>query len=76
MTGVAQKFWLVVIPSLTGFSSAGLLVLAALYSRKLFSISSAGYVATAAIALVSFGIIIWQAGVGGMTQSDTELPKS
>jgi hypothetical protein len=35
-------------------------------------VSNAGYIAAAGIALVSFGIIIWQVAIGGVTQDDTE----
>jgi hypothetical protein len=65
MTGVARQFWLTVVPLLTGFSAVGLLVLAALFPEQLFPIDSVGYIATAALALVSLGILVFQLAAGG-----------
>jgi hypothetical protein len=75
MASVAQKFWLMIVPSLTGVSATGLLILAALFPEQLFSVNSAGYIATAALALVSVGIVVWQLAVGGGTPGTMERPE-
>ncbi|WP_158598767.1 MULTISPECIES: hypothetical protein [unclassified Haloarcula] len=38
----------------------GLLIVLALFPDRLFTISTAGYIATAAVAFVSLGILVWQ----------------
>jgi hypothetical protein len=60
MEGAARRFWLTVVPLLVGFSAGGLLVFAALFPDQLFPVESEAYVATAAVALVSLGILVWQ----------------
>jgi len=65
MSGALRQFWLTVVPLLVGFSAVGLLVLAALFPDQLFAVESAGYLATAAVALVSLGLLVWQLATGG-----------
>ncbi|RLM44090.1 hypothetical protein DVK00_13580 [Haloarcula sp. Atlit-47R] len=60
MGSVARQFWLMVVPSLTSLSTMGLLIVLALFPDRLFTISTAGYIATAAVAFVSLGILVWQ----------------
>ncbi|WP_147439908.1 hypothetical protein [Haloarcula sp. Atlit-7R] len=60
MGSVARQFWLIVVPSLTSLSTMGLLIVLALFPDRLFTISTAGYIATAAVAFVSLGILVWQ----------------
>lgn len=60
MEGAARRFWMTVVPLLTGFSAVGLLVFAALFPDQLFAVESEAYVATAAVALVSLGLLVWQ----------------
>jgi hypothetical protein len=60
MTSVARQFWLTVVPLLAGFSAVGLLVLGALFPEQLFAVDSVGYIVTAAVALVSLGILVVQ----------------
>lgn len=71
MSGVAQKFWFTIVPLLTGLAGVGLLVLAALFPAQLFAVDSVGYIATAAVALVSLGVVVWQlatpSGDGGQS---------
>ncbi|MDS0260251.1 hypothetical protein NDI56_12680 [Haloarcula sp. S1CR25-12] len=65
MSGVLRQFWLTVVPLLVGFSAVGLLVLAALFPEQLFAVDSVGYIATAAVALGSLGLLVWQLATGG-----------
>jgi hypothetical protein len=60
MDGVARRFWLLVIPFLVGFSAVGLLVMGALFPDRLFEVGSTGYIATAAVALVALGTLVWR----------------
>jgi ABC-type Mn2+/Zn2+ transport system permease subunit len=60
MAGAARRFWLTVVPLLVGFSAVGLLVFAALFPNQLFPVESEAYIATAAAALVSLGLLVWQ----------------
>ncbi|MFC7075048.1 hypothetical protein [Haloarcula halophila] len=60
MDSVARRFWLLVIPFLVGFSAVGLLVMGALFPDQLFEVGSTGYIATAAVALLSLGLLVWQ----------------
>ncbi|AUG49311.1 hypothetical protein BVU17_17235 [Haloarcula taiwanensis] len=60
MGSVARQFWLMIVPSLTSLSTMGLLIVLALFPERLFTISTAGYIATAAVAFVSLGILVWQ----------------
>lgn len=60
MEGVARRFWLTILPILVGFSAVGLLILAALFPDTLYEVGSVGYLATAAVALSSLGILVWQ----------------
>ena len=57
---VLRQFWLTVVPLLVGFSAVGLLVMAALFPEQLFAADSVDYVATAAVALVCLGLLVWQ----------------
>ncbi len=76
MTGVARQFWLTVVPLLTGFSAIGLLVLGALFPDQLFAVDSVGYIVTAAVALVSLGVLVWQLASGrGSSQTRFEPPE-
>jgi hypothetical protein len=76
MTGIARQFWLTVVPLLTGFSAVGLLILGALFPDQLFAVDSVGYIATAAIALVSLGLLVWQLASGrGSGQTRFEPPE-
>jgi len=75
MSGVARQFWLTVVPLLAGFSAVGLLVLAALFPDQLFPIDSAGYIATAAVALLSLGLLVYQLAGGDSTRSRFEPPE-
>ncbi|MBV0925605.1 hypothetical protein KTS45_15470 [Halomicroarcula limicola] len=70
MDGMARQFWLTVVPLLAGFSAVGLLVLAALFPDQLYEVGSTTYVATAAVALVSLGILVWQLAAGGGSSAD------
>ena len=74
MSGILRQFWLIVVPLLVGFSAAGLLVLAALFPEQLFAVDSAGYIATAAVALVSLGLLVWQLAAGGGSARDRFQP--
>ena len=75
MTSVARQFWLTVVPLLAGFSAVGLLILGALFPEQLFAVDSVGYIATAAVALVSLGILVFQlAGGGESSRSRFEPP--
>ena len=76
MTGVARQFWLTVVPLLSGFSAVGLLILGALFPEQLFAVDSAGYVATAAVALVSLGILVYQLAAGGESSRSRFEPPS
>ena len=60
MEGAARQFWLTIVPVLVGFSAVGLLVFAALFPEALFAVESEAYIATAAVALVSLGLLVWQ----------------
>ena len=75
MGSVARQFWLMVVPSVTGLSTMGLLILLALFPERLFTISAAGYIATAAIAFVSIGILVWQLSTSSDVRSAIERPK-
>ncbi|MBX0295906.1 hypothetical protein [Haloarcula nitratireducens] len=70
MDGMARQFWLTVVPLLVGFSAVGLLVLAALFPDQLYEVGSTTYIATAAVALVSLGVLVWQLAVGGGSSAD------
>jgi hypothetical protein len=76
MTSVARQFWLTVVPLLVGFSAIGLLILGALFPEQLFAVDSVGYIATAAVALVSLGILVVQlAGNSDSSRSRFEPPE-
>ncbi|WP_135303460.1 hypothetical protein [Haloarcula amylovorans] len=70
MDGMARQFWLTVAPLLVGFSAVGLLVLAALFPDQLYEVGSTTYIATAAVALVSLGLLVWQLAAGGRSNTD------
>ncbi|MBX0322500.1 hypothetical protein EGH21_05600 [Halomicroarcula sp. F13] len=74
MDGMARRFWLTVVPLLAGFSAVGLLVFAALFPEHLYPVGSVGYVATAAVALVSLGLLVWQLAGGGSSRDRFERP--
>ncbi|WP_336338402.1 hypothetical protein [Haloarcula brevis] len=74
MGSVARRFWLTVVPALTGLSTTGLLVLLALFPDRLFTLGTAGYVATAAVAFVSIGIVVWQLAVDTDPKRSVERP--
>ncbi|WP_254272750.1 hypothetical protein [Haloarcula marina] len=74
MDGIARQFWLTVLPLLVGFSAVGLLVLAALFPEQLYEVGSVGYIATAALALVSLGVLVWQLAAGGGSSRDRFQP--
>jgi hypothetical protein len=75
MTSVARQFWLTVVPLLAGFSAVGLLILGALFPEQLFAVDSVGYIVTAAVALVSLGILVVQlAGDSDAGRSRFEPP--
>jgi len=71
---VLRQFWLTVVPLLVGFSAVGLLVLAALFPEQLFAVDSAGYIATAAVALVCLGLLVWQLATGNGSPRDRFQP--
>jgi hypothetical protein len=75
MSGVARQFWLTVVPLLVGFSTGGVLVLAALFPERLFAVDSAGYIATAAVALVSLGLLVWQLATGRSARDRFQPPR-
>lgn len=75
MSGVARQFWLTVVPLLAGFSAIGLLVLAALFPTQLFAVDSATYIATAAVALVCIGVLVWQLAADGSSRSRFQPPQ-
>ncbi|WP_276273440.1 hypothetical protein [Haloarcula litorea] len=70
MSGLARQFWLTVVPVLVGFSAVGLLVLAAFFPDQLFAVGSRGYIATAAVALVSLSLVVWRLAVGARSGPD------
>ena len=74
MTSVARQFWLTVVPLIAGFSAVGLLVLGALFPEQLFAVDSVGYLATAAVALVSLGLLVFQLANRGESRSRFEPP--
>lgn len=74
MSGILRQFWLTVVPLLVGFSAVGLLVLAALFPEQLFAVDSAGYLATAAVALGCLGLLVWQLAAGGGSVGDRFQP--
>jgi len=74
MSDVTRQFWLTVVPLLVGVSAVGLLVMAALFPNQLFAVDSTGYIATAGVALVSLGILVWQLAAGNTTHSRFEPP--
>jgi hypothetical protein len=74
MASVARKFWFTIAPSLAALSATGLLILAALFPEPLFAVGSTGYITTAAVALVSVGVVVWQLTVGIGTQDTIEAP--
>ncbi|QIO21361.1 hypothetical protein [Haloarcula sp. JP-L23] len=74
MDGMARRFWLTVLPLLTGFSAVGLLVLAALFPTHLYEVGGTGYIATAAVALLSLGLLVWQLAVGGSSRDRFQRP--
>ncbi|NLV04521.1 hypothetical protein [Haloarcula rubripromontorii] len=53
----------------------GLLILLALFPDRLFTISTAGYIVTAAIAFVSIGILVWQLSSSSETQNAIDRPE-
>jgi len=69
-----RQFWLTVVPLLVGFSAVGLLVLAALFPEQLFAVGSVGYIATAAVALGSLGLLVWQLATGDGAARDRFQP--
>jgi hypothetical protein len=75
MGSVARQFWFMVVPSVTGLSTMGLLILLALFPEQLFTISTAGYIATAAVAFVSIGILVWQLSTSSDVQNAIERPE-
>jgi len=72
---VLRQFWLTVVPLLVGFSAVGLLVMAALFPEQLFAVDSVGYVATAAVALVCLGLLVWQLASGGAARDRFQPPE-
>ncbi|WP_262179221.1 hypothetical protein [Haloarcula laminariae] len=72
--GVLRQFWLTVVPLLSGLAAVGLLVLAALFPDQLFAVGSAGYIATAAVALVCLGLLVWQLATGDGAARDRFQP--
>jgi len=72
MADAARRFWLTVLPGLTGLTAGGVLVLAALFPTHLFAVGSRGYLATAAVALVSLGVLVWQLSTSGGTTDSSE----
>jgi len=48
--------------------------LAALFPEQLFAVDSAGYIATAAIALVALGLLVWQLATGDGAARDRFQP--
>ena len=72
---VLRQFRLTVVPLLVGFSAVGLLVMAALFPEQLFAVDSVGYVATAAVALVCLGLLVWQLTSGGAARDRFQPPE-
>lgn len=60
MDQMARQFWLFVVPLLVGFSAVGLLILAFFFPQDIYEVGSVGYIATAGVAVVSLGILVWQ----------------
>ena len=71
---VLRQFWLTVVPLLAGVSAVGLLVLAALFPEQLFAVGSVGYIATAAVALLCLGVLVWQLATGDGGAGDRFQP--
>lgn len=76
MTDIARQFWLFIIPLIVGFSAVGLLVLAFFFPGELYTVGSSGYLATAGVAMVALGVLVWhtvaseQRTVGGIDEPD------